>query len=82
MELEHRQTVGPVGHRFFDVFCILVEDRLSSRDNLRDDREAITGGGPGKDRPVPPIFLLEDPPSELPSRPVLSSRYAWMLSLA
>src|SRR5215510_9757296 len=35
---------------------MLVDGRLAAGNQLRDDREAIAGGGLGKDRPVFPSF--------------------------
>src|SRR5271170_3645212 len=56
MELEHGQTVRLARHGLFDVSCVVVKDRLSTRDDLGDDRESVTRWCLGKDHAVPALL--------------------------
>ena len=56
MQLEHGEAVRLIGHGFLDVLGVLVEDRLPSGDDLRDDREAVASRSFGKDRAVPTLL--------------------------
>src|SRR5690349_4007767 len=65
MQLEHGEDVRLTSHSLLDVLGILIEDWLSSGDDLRDDGEAVASRSLGKDRAVSALFnfILEEAPS-------------------
>src|ERR1700730_6676191 len=64
MQLEHGEDIRLTSHGFLDVLGVLIEDRLSSGDDLRDDGEAVASRSLGKDRAVSALlnFVLEEAP--------------------
>src|ERR1700760_4655050 len=64
MQLEHGEDVRLTSHGFLEGLGVLIEDRLSSGDDLRNDGEAVASRSLGKDRPVSALlnFILEEAP--------------------
>src|SRR6476469_5158134 len=62
MQLEHGEDVRLTGHGLLDVLGVLIEDRLPSGDDLRDDGEAVASRSLRKDRAVSALlnFILEE----------------------
>src|SRR6266536_4554972 len=50
MQLEHGEDVRLTSHGLLDVLGVLIENRLPSGDDLRDDGEAVASRSLGKDR--------------------------------
>src|SRR6266536_6257898 len=50
MQLEHGEEVRLTSHGLLDVLGILIENRLPSGDDFRDDGEAVASRSLGKDR--------------------------------
>src|SRR6266536_295049 len=65
MQFEHGEDVRLTGYGLFDVPGVLIEDRLPSGDDLRDDGKAVGSRSLGKDRPVSALlnFILDEAPS-------------------
>src|SRR5438477_11540837 len=59
MQLEHFEGLGKTRDRFFNLLPILADGVLSAGLDLRDDREAITRGGVGKDRAISSLLEFE-----------------------
>src|SRR5437773_7536669 len=59
VQLQHGESVGKAGNCFFDLLPILADGVLSAGLDLRDDREAITRGGLGKDGAISSLLEFE-----------------------
>src|SRR5207247_11303100 len=59
VQLQHGESVGKAGNCFFDLLPILADGVLSAGLDPRDDREAITRGGLGKDRAISSLLEFE-----------------------
>src|ERR1700720_1725788 len=64
MQLENGEDVRLTSHGLLDVLGVLIENRLPSWDDLRDDGEAVASRSLGKDRAVSALlnFILEETP--------------------
>src|SRR6476660_7338370 len=64
MQLEHGEDISLTSHGLLDVLGVLIEDRLPSRDDLRNDGETVASRSLGKDRAVSALlnFIVGEVP--------------------
>ena len=58
VQLEHRKAIRLSRDRLLDISRILVEVRFATRNDLRDDREAVAGRGLREDRTIAALLDL------------------------